>query len=88
MSAVLVGWLGFRYALRQDERRWSREQRAQLYIELLAEASAELDDLRYRLTDRELGAMGDEDAVSRPGTDDRMGTRDRRLLGGRAAAFA
>lgn len=88
LSAVLVGWLGFRYAIRQDERRWSREQRAQLYIELLAEASAELDDLQYRLVDRELRAMGDEGGVHRAGTDDRMGSRDRRLLGGRAAAFA
>jgi len=82
VTAVLVGWLGFRFAIRQDERRWSREQRAQVYIELLAESSAELDDLQHRLAERELG-----EPLERPGEDDRMASRDRRLLAARVGAF-
>lgn len=83
VSAVLVAWIGFRFVIRQDERRWSREQRSQLYIDLLAEASAVLDDLTYRLTEFELG-----EPIPNPHTADLMDSKARRNLGGRMAAYA
>jgi hypothetical protein len=39
--AVAVPWFTFRLALRQDQQRWLREQRSQLYVDLLTEAYAE-----------------------------------------------
>jgi hypothetical protein len=33
--AVVVPWVAFRLALRQDRARWLREQRAQLYVDML-----------------------------------------------------
>jgi hypothetical protein len=45
--AVVVPWMTFRLALRQDQARWLREQRAQLYVDLLTEAHAEEEYLGY-----------------------------------------
>ena len=56
--AIVVPWLTFRYALRREQRQWSREQRAQVYIDLLVEASAELDWLKSKIAD---AATGEED---------------------------
>ena len=39
--AIVVPWRTFRYALRRERRQWSREQRAQVYVDLLVEASVE-----------------------------------------------
>jgi hypothetical protein len=39
--AIVVPWLTFRYALRREQRQWSREQRTQVYVDLLVEASVE-----------------------------------------------
>jgi hypothetical protein len=49
--AVTVPWFTFRLALRQDHVRWIREQRSQLYVDMLTEAGAEQDWLEYRLAD-------------------------------------
>jgi hypothetical protein len=38
--AVVVPWLAFRFTLRQDQSSWLREQRAQVYADLLTEAYA------------------------------------------------
>jgi hypothetical protein len=35
--AIVGPWLTFRYALRREQRQWSREQRAQVYIDLLVD---------------------------------------------------
>jgi len=47
--AVTVPWMTFRLALRQDQARWLREQRAELYVDLLTEAHAETQWLEYEL---------------------------------------
>jgi hypothetical protein len=49
--AVTVPWMTFRLALRQDAIRWLREQRAQLYVDMLTEAQAEYAWLQYALAD-------------------------------------
>ena len=33
--AIVVPWLAFRWALLREQRQWSREQRAQVYVDLL-----------------------------------------------------
>src|SRR5215469_3817623 len=48
---LTVPWITFRLALRQDQIRWLREQRAQLSVDLLAEAHAEQKWLQYALAD-------------------------------------
>lgn len=49
--AVVVPGMTFRFALRQDAARWLREQRAQLYVDMLTEAQAEQTWLEYTLAD-------------------------------------
>jgi hypothetical protein len=69
--AVTVPWMTFRLALRQDQIRWVREQRSQVYADLLTEACARQiflemetipDDAAYETalesyTDTQLSAM-------------------------------
>ena len=43
VAVFMVPWLTFRYAQTKDRRDWARQQRALVYIDLLTEASAELD---------------------------------------------
>jgi hypothetical protein len=45
--AITVPWMTFRLALRQDQTRWLRDQRAQIYVDLLTEADAECEYLAY-----------------------------------------
>ncbi|MEV0267532.1 hypothetical protein AB0H43_02025 [Hamadaea sp. NPDC050747] len=47
--AVTVPRLTFRLALKQDEARWLREQRAQLYVDVMTEAYAEQLWFEYHL---------------------------------------
>src|SRR5450631_2587899 len=54
-GGVLVTVLAFVLALRQDHARFAREKRAELYVDLLAEASSELDWLLTQLTQIEMG---------------------------------
>ena len=51
LVAIVVPWLAFRYALLREQRQWSREQRAQVYVDLLVESSAELVGLRRHHVD-------------------------------------
>jgi len=44
--AVIVPVMTFRLALRQDQSRWIREQRADLYMDMLTEAYAEQEWLK------------------------------------------
>jgi hypothetical protein len=85
--AVVVPWLTFRYALRQDQRRWVRDQRAQVYVDLLVEASAENEWLMYELTARD--AVDDGHAFDAPKQpeDHRLPDLERRRLGARALAY-
>ena len=39
--AVIVPWVTFRFALRQDHIHWIGDQRSELYVDMLAEAYAE-----------------------------------------------
>lgn len=60
MSSVvllLAAWLGYGFAVRQDERRWTREQRAALYVDLLVEANAEREWLEQLVARRELHSV-------------------------------
>jgi hypothetical protein len=47
--AITVPALAFRFAIRQEQTRWLREQRAQLYVDLLTEAYAEQQRLEQEL---------------------------------------
>lgn len=51
--AITVPWFTFRLALRQDQQRWLREQRTELYVDVLTEAYAEEHYLQYTTTDPE-----------------------------------
>ena len=80
--AIFVTWLTFRYALLREQRQWSREQRAQVYVDLLVEASAEQTWLEYELSQAD---MRPEDRTPFP--DHRMNDRERRRLGARVLAY-
>jgi hypothetical protein len=83
--AVAVPVMTFRLALRQDAIRWLREQRAQLYVDLLAEAHAEQEYLKFATADER----------TREATRDHFAANDRCLpplerarLGARGTIFA
>jgi hypothetical protein len=81
--AIVVPWLTFQFALQQDERRSAREQRSQLYVDLLTEAYAEqqwVEGLHLPEDDR----AETEDAYP----DLRLKPADRARLGARVNAFA
>jgi hypothetical protein len=83
--AVTVPVATFRLALRQDAIRWMREQRAQLYVDLLAEAHAEQQYLEFA------GAGEKMQEVARdhfPATDTRLPPLERARLGARGTIFA
>lgn len=89
-TAVVVPVVGFWLALRQDKLRWAREKRAELYIDLLAEAYAEKEWMLGELHRRELAEIGPiQDDNRFPALPDtRMEPRARALLGSRMAAFS
>ena len=79
----MVPWLTFRFALRQDERRSAREQRSQLYVDVLTEVYAEQQWLqRIHLSEDERADT--EDMY----TDLRLKPAERARLGARVAVFA
>jgi hypothetical protein len=80
--AILVTWMTFQYALLREQRQWSREQRAQVYVDLLVEASAEQTWLEDVLSQAD---MRPEDRTPFP--DHRMDGRERRRLGARVNAY-
>jgi hypothetical protein len=81
--AVYVPVMTFRLALRQDHARWLREQRAQLYIELLAEAHAEQQYFEY-----ETAADETQERMRRDFVDLRLPPIERARLGARATIAA
>jgi len=101
---LLAAWLGYGFAVRQDERRWTREQRAALYVDLLVEANAEREWLEHLVARRELqsvragrdpderdwAAIDAEDDARWDAlhTDTRMTPPERARLGARTAAWA
>ena len=72
----------FRLALRQDQVRWLREQRAQLYVDLLTEAYAEQEYVLYAVA-------GDEtrERMRKHFTDLRLPPVKRARLGARGTIF-
>lgn len=90
VTAIIVAVLAFQFALRQDSRRFFREQRSQLYIDILADSHAELVSHQYRLTAKELNAISPDqpDERFRPPQTTMLNDHDRRLLGARAAAYS
>ena len=90
VTAIVVAVLAFRFALHQDSRRFFREQRNQLYVDLLADSHAELVTHQYRLTAKELAAISPDQPDERfqPPPITMLDDHERRLLGARAAAYA
>jgi hypothetical protein len=81
--AISVPWMTFRLALRQDQARWLREQRAQLYADLLTEAYAETQYLEYEMADDETRGR-----MRAHFTDLRLPPLERARLGARGTIFA
>jgi hypothetical protein len=81
--AVTVPWMTFRLALRQDQARWLRGQRAELYVDLLTEAYAEMQYLEY-----ELAEDGTRERMRQHFTDLRLPPQERARLGARGTIFA
>jgi hypothetical protein len=82
--AVAVPWFTFRLALRQDQQRWLREQRSQLYVDLLTEAYAEERYFEYTTTDPETQQRTEQFFRQ---TDVRLPPLQRAQLGSRASIF-
>jgi hypothetical protein len=80
--AVVVPWLTFRLALRQDQARWLREQRAQLYADLLTEAYAEQEYLKYAIAADDVRERTRQHFV-----DLRLAPPERAQLGARGTIF-
>jgi len=80
--AITVPWFTFRLALRQDQQRWLREQRTELYVDVLTEAYAEEHYLQYTTTDPE-SQQRTEAFFKR--TDVRLPPLERARLGSRAS---
>jgi hypothetical protein len=83
--AVAVPVMTFRLALRQDAIRWLREQRAQLYVDLLAEAHAEQQYLEFATADEETREAARDHFTA---TDTRLSPLERARLGARGTIFA
>jgi hypothetical protein len=81
--AVVVPWVTFRLALRQDQARWLREQLAQLYVDLLTEAHAEQEYFHYAMA-----ADEDKERMRKYWTDLRLPPLERARLGARGTIFA
>ena len=83
VAAVLIPYATFRFALRQDQAQWLRDQRSALYVDLLMEAHAEQQWFEY--------ATSDDDTRDRMSTyfkDLRLPETERARLGARGAVFA
>ncbi|MBK3630313.1 hypothetical protein JHN59_37070 [Streptomyces sp. MBT49] len=78
--AIVVPWLAFRYALRQEHARWLREQRATLYADLLVEALAEQEWCQYAMSSEEAQAIA-------PFEDMRLPRLERARLGARGTSL-
>lgn len=94
---IVIPLVGFRLALRQDEVRWVREKRAELYVDVLAEAYAEKQWMLQELSRREAAEISaefyeadrDQDDDRWPNLPDtRLDPAARAHLGARMAAFS
>lgn len=81
LVAVVAAVIGFGLALQQDKRRWVREKRAELYIDMLSEAYAEVQWINETTRPAD-----DRFPASMPDT--RMSPAERVRLGARATAYA
>jgi hypothetical protein len=81
--AVVVPWVTFRLALRQDQAWWLREQRAQLYVDMLTEAHAEQEYFHYAMA-----ADESRERMRKYWTDLRLAPLERARLGARGTIFA
>jgi hypothetical protein len=81
--AVAVPWVTFRLALRQDQVRWLRERRADLYVDLLTEAHAEREWFGLEIADDETREFAQRHFV-----DLRLPPFERARLGSRGNIFA
>ena len=75
-------WMTFRFTVRQDQARWLREQRAQLYADLLSEAYAEQEWLQYTMADDEI-----RERMREHFTDIRLPPGERARRGARGTIF-
>lgn len=82
LVAITVPYLAFQFAMRQEKVRWLREQRAQFYVDLLAEAYAEQQYLDYELADSET-----RERMARYFTDLRLPPAERARLGARGNVY-
>ena len=84
LIAICVPYMTFRFALRQDQARWLRDQRAALYVDLLTEAYAEERYIEYALAGsdvrRQVAALFDKNDV-------RLPPLERARLGARGSLF-
>lgn len=100
MGILLAAWAAYQAGVRQDSRRWLRERRAELYVDLLVEAHAEKEWALAELVQREVMEI-DADPESRLEAgrewrqehdrlipDLHLKPKDRALLGARMAAYA
>lgn len=93
LTAVLTTRQAYRFSIRQDDRRWARAQRADLYIDLLVEGRAEADWAVSQWTALEISQIGGPTAHDHLESldllpDDRMPSRERKALGARMLAYA
>ncbi|WP_328344738.1 hypothetical protein [Micromonospora sp. NBC_00421] len=95
-TAVWVPTWTFKRTLELEHVKWMRDQRSQLYIDMLTEAYAEKQWHLHLMTEHELHLIGtrdgDEPRVPRtelpPPPNLRLGDVERARLGARSAAFA
>lgn len=80
--SVTVPLMTFRLALRQDHVRWIREQRAELYVDMLTEAQAEYEWLEYKTAGEDARERAEEWF-----TDKRLPPLERERLGARGTIF-
>lgn len=81
--AVTIPRMTFRLALRQEHVRWLREQRAQLYVDILVEAYAEMQYFEHTMLDDDT-----RQAAAKHFTDLRQSPAERARLGARGTALA
>jgi hypothetical protein len=82
--ALIVPWLAFRWALRQDHDRWLREQRSALYVDMLTEAHAESRYIEHAVARPEVRERAVEFFVA---GDVRLPPPERARLGARGTIF-
>jgi hypothetical protein len=81
--AVVVPWATFRFAMRQDQVRWVREQRSELYVDILVEAYAEQEWLKLETARESL-----QERARKSFTDKRLPPVERARLGARDRSSA